>query len=300
MLVGIAAVVIVGIAAVVVVVFTMGVVGGGGGLSTSEYLVLEDSSGVTNINVVAILASEDIPALLQPFSSSGLPIYYQDDDPLDWKDEWRDRWDDRQLNLGITLDEVSSIVLVSGPATYQTFSGSFLANDVRNWLEEEDYKDGNYRNQEIWIKSDDAVGLLEMDSEPVVVTGNVDDVQSLLKAVDRDKGFIDDSSALKEVLDNAGDGLVIVAAPACSSRIFTFSKLGGCDAGIEIITGGDLDTTLLSGVYVFGSERRSESGADAIEEAIEGQDVLDVDLGGRDSSQRALSDLQSDHISKGS
>ena len=47
---------------------------------------------------------------------------------------------------------------------------------------------------------------------------------------------------------------------------------------VVVVKGGDADTTEVTGVYVFGSERRAESGMDDLEDAIESQDDYDADL----------------------
>ena len=78
-------------------------------------------------------------------------------------------------------------------------------------------------------------------------------------------------------MDNAGDYLALVSNTSCLSEFFG-SSLRGCEASYEAVTGGDPDTTMLSGAFVFSSDRRSQSGADDLEDAIEDQDRYDVDL----------------------
>ena len=270
-IIGVVAVIVI----VVVLVFATGMIGGGGG-SDSQNLILEESSSVTMVDVAAILAAAEIPAQLDNFSTLDLPSY-SDDDPEEWKDNWRDRWEDDTEEIGLLLDDVTNVILVGSEPNYAVVTGTFGLNDVRDSLEDADFEKDTYRGLELWEDSGDATALLELEGKGVVVIGDTDDVQEVLKAIDRGKGFVDDSYALKQVLDRAGEGLVINGTTSCYSRYFGVT-LRGCDASAEVIKGGDPDTTMLSAVYVFSSNRRSESGLDDIEDAVEDQDNYDVDL----------------------
>ena len=275
--IGIGAVVVV-VVVVVVVLFTSGALGGGGGgASDLQNLILEDSSSVSVVNVAAILAAEEIPAQLDNFVPLSVPSVSDDYDPIDWKDEWRDDWEDDTDEFGFTLDEVEDIMIVNGPSDYSVVTGSFLLGDLRDSLEDAGFEEDQYRDLEIWEDSGTAVALLEVGGSNVAAIGGVDDVQAVLRAIDREQGFLEDESVLKQALDNAGDPLAFNSNTSCSSEFFS-SSLRGCEAGLEAITGGDLDTTVLSGAYVFSSDRRSESGAADIEDSIEDQDNYDVDL----------------------
>ena len=271
---GVVAVVIV----VVVILLVSGVFGGGGGGTADlQNVILEDSRSVSVINVAAILAAEEIPAQLPEFVPLSVPSVNDDYDPVDWKDDWRDDWEYNAEDYGFILDEVDNIMIVSGQFTYSVVTGNFLLGDLRNSLEDAGYEDDEYRDLEIWEDGGQAVGVLESSGKRVVVGGSVDDVQEVLKAIDREEGFVDDESVLKQALDSAGDSLALNSNTGCSSEFFS-NSLRGCEAGLEFITGGDLDTTKLSGVYVFSSDRRAESGVEDLEDAIEDQDYYDVDL----------------------
>ena len=275
--IGAAAVVVI---IVVVVLFTSGVFSGGGGGAPAdpEGFVLEDSSTVSVVNVSKILAAEEIPAQLDNFVPIPVPSITDDYDPIDWKDDWRDDWEDDSEDVGFILDEVEAIMVVEGSASYAVITGSFLLGDLRDSLEDAGYEEDQYRDLEIWQDRGDAVGVLESGGNRVAIGGDVDDVQTVLRAIDRGQGFLEDDSVLKEALSNAGDSLAFNSDTSCSSRFFSTSSLRGCEAGIETITGGDLDTTRITGSYVFSSDRRSESGEGDLEDAIEDQDNYDVDL----------------------
>ena len=274
--IGVAAVVVI---IVVVVLFTSGVFSGGGGAPADpEGFVLEDSSTVSVVNVSKILAAEEIPAQLDNFVPISVPSITDDYDPIDWKDDWRDDWEDDSEDAGFILDEVEAIMVVEGSASYAVITGSFLLGDLRDSLEDAGYEEDQYRDLEIWQDRGDAVGVLESGGNRVAIGGDVDDVQTVLRAIDRGQGFLEDDSVLKEALSNAGDSLAFNSDTSCSSRFFSTSSLRGCEAGIETITGGDLDTTRITGSYVFSSDRRSESGEGDLEDAIEDQDNYDVDL----------------------
>ena len=277
LLVGIGAVVAV-VIVVVIVLFVGGVfVGGGGGSSDLQNLILEDSNSVAVVSVTGILAAEEIPAQLEYFVQIRLPRITEDYDAVDWKDDWRDEWDATQREFGFVLDEVDEIMQVSGSYDYLVLTGSFLMGDLRDSLEDAGYEDDQYRDQEIWQRGGTAVALMEVSGKSAAVAGGVDDVQEVLKAIDRGDGFLDNEAELKMAIDKAGGYLAYFSNTSCSSRFFRES-LRGCEAIVESITGGDPDTTFLSGTYVFSSESRSESGARDLEDGIEDQRDYDADV----------------------
>jgi len=276
---------------VVVVVFSTGLIGSGGGtVSSQANVILEDSSAVAVMDVAAVLAAPDIPALLSNFFS-GLPSYSEDDEPDDWKEEWLEDWEDDNDSLP-PLDEISTIMVVNAPSgEYVVISGSFAFADLRSELEDNDYEEDAYRDQEIWNGAETVAPMVLDGMNAFVVGQREGSVQAVLRAIDREEGFIDSEYPLAQALDNVGNAMAVVAATECESLSFSFFSfsLRGCEAGAEAVTGGDLDTTLVSGAYVFGSERRTESGLDDIEDGIEDQDRLDVDLTKIESSGLTVS-----------
>ena len=156
-------------------------------------------------------------------------------------------------------------------------TGSFLMGDLRDSLEDAGYEDDQYRDQEIWEDGGTAVALMEVSGKSAAVAGGVNQVQEVLKAIDRGDGFLDNEAELKVAIDNAGSHLAYYSNTSCSSRFFRQS-LRGCEAVVESITGGDPNVTMLSGTYVFSSESRAESGERDLEEGIEDQRDYDADV----------------------
>ena len=276
-IVGVAAVAIV----VVIVVFSTGLVGsgggGGGGGRPADY-ILKDSTFVAVVNVAAILDSVEIPAQLWDLGDS------DHDDPEEWKDRWREGFSDdlyipRMIRDDITLDDIQYGVFqedADGSDLEWLFIGSFSFEDIRDALEDEDLEDGKYRDFEVWDDRD--IALLE-DQGAIISDQSL--VEDVLKALDTGRGSISqgEPAALKRALDKAGDGLVIRGTTNCESGGFFFrTSLRGCAAAVVVVKGGDADTTEVTGVYVFGNERRAESGMEDLEEAIESQDAYDADL----------------------
>ena len=258
-----------------VLLFVTGIIGGGYSVSSAESLILEDSNYVYIVNVASLLNEQEIPPKLEPLSPMIMPKYSEDVDPEDFKDDWHDMWDAE--GPPISLDELAKFFYVGGPTSFNAYSGSFVLDDLRSELEDNGYRDRQYRDQEIWERAGRSWTLMEGGGNSIAVAGSTADVQEVLKAIDRGQGFVDNEYPLKQVLDKAGDALLIRARTSCDSVLFGF-ELRGCEAGAEYITGGDIDRTQVSGVFVFGSDRRAESGAEDLEDAIEDQDFHDVDL----------------------
>lgn len=282
-IVGVVAIAIVVVIVVVIVVFSTGLVGsgggGGGGGGGQQDYILEDSSYVTVVNVAAILDSVEIPAQLWDLGDS------DHDDPEEWKDQWREEFSDDDLYIpqmirdDITLDDIQYGVFqedADGRDLGWLLIGSFSFEDIRDALEDEDLEDGKYRDFEVW--GDRRIALLE-DQGAIILDQSL--VEDVLKALDTGRGSISQGEPgdLKRALDKAGDGLLIQGTTNCESGGFFFrTSLRGCAAAVVVVKGGDADTTEVTGVYVFGSERRAESGMDDLEDAIESQDDYDADL----------------------
>ena len=124
---------------------------------------------------------------------------------------------------------------------------------------------------EIW---GDDVALLE--DRGVILVGTF--VQDVLKALDTERGFADDTNVLRQALGHAGDGLALSVKTDCSSGSFFQASPNGCESVLEVVASGDAENTIVTGTYVFGSESRAESGLEDIEDAIDKQDTYDADL----------------------
>ena len=273
LVVGIVAAVVV-VVVIVVVLLAAGVFGGGGGPSDPEDYVLDDTATVAIANVAEILETPDIPAQLAGFGSLGFPNV----DPVDsaawieaWDAEWADDfpwvWD------AIGLEDISTAVLqedADGRDLVWMFFGLFAFEDVRESLEDAGRESDTYRDFETW---GDDVALLE-DKGIIMLGPSVEDV---LKALDTERGFVDDASVLKQILQQSDGGLASKSTSTCTGTYFQPS-LTGCDAVLEVVTGGDTENTTITGTYLFGSESRAETGVEDIEDAIDGQDTYDADL----------------------
>ena len=268
---GVAAVVVVVV--VVVLLLTTGIVGGGGPSDAEDYL-LEYTAAVAIVDVAAILEAPAIPAQLASFSSLGFPNL----DPEDlsaWLEAWEAEWADDFPRLwdAIGLEDITTAVLqedADGRDLVWFFFGEFAFEDLRESLEDGGRESDTYRDFEIW---GDDVAILE-DRGAVLVGPSVQDV---LKALDTDRGFVDETSVLKQALEKADDGLALSATTSCSGSFFQAS-VSSCDAVVEVVTSGDAENTMISGAYLFSSDSRAESGAGDVEDAIDGQDTYDADL----------------------
>ena len=267
-----------GIAIVVVVVVVLlatGIFGGGGGgPSDPEDYVLEDTSAVAVVDVAAILEAPAIPAQLAGFRSLGFPNM-DPEDPSDWIDAWESEWADDFPRLwdAISLADITTALLqedADGRDLVWFFFGEFAFEDLRESLEDAGRESDTYRDFEIWGED---VAILE-DRGAVLVGPFVQDV---LKALDTDRGFVDETSVMKQALENADEGLALSATTTCSGSFFQAS-VNSCEAVVEVVMSGDAENTVVSGAYLFSSNSRAESGADDIEDAIDNQDTYDADL----------------------
>ena len=263
-----------GVAALMVIVVLLVVVAGGGGPSAPVDYVLGDTAAVALVDVSAILEAPEIPAQLPGFSSAGLPSV-DPGDRSEWIEAWESEWADDFSRIwdGIGLEDITVALLQEdedGRDLGWIFFGEFVFADVRDILEDEGRESGDYRDFEVW---GDDVALLE-DRGAILVGVFVQDV---LKALDTDRGFADDDNPLMQALGRSGGGLVSVASVACEGSFFP-AQPKGCESLLESVAGGDPESTIVTGVYVFGSESRAESGLEDIEDAVGGQDAYDADL----------------------
>jgi hypothetical protein len=263
-----------GVVAVIVIVVLLVMVAGGGGPSGPGDYVLDGAAAVAVVDVAAILEAPAIPAQLAGFSSIGFPKM-DPGDRADWIEAWETEWADDFPRIwdGIRLEDITTVLLqedADGRDLGWIFFGEFAFADVRDTLEDGGRESGDYREFEVW---GDDVALLE--DRGVILVGTF--VPDVLKALDTERGFADEASALMQALGRAGEGLVSVATATCSGSFFPVQPRG-CESLLESVTSGDQDNTIVTGVYVFGSESRAESGLEDIEDAVDGQDTYDADL----------------------
>jgi hypothetical protein len=256
--------------------FVGGVAASIGGDAGPLSYTLEDISYVGMLNVAAIMDSPEIPAQLVRIGpvelhSEGL------DEAEEWKEEWEDSWDGFFLGMvgeAISLSDITHVLYqrTEDGALGILLFGEFAFEDVREFLEEEELEEDTYRSFELW---DEKIALLE--DRGLIAFNSEDFVKDLLKALDTGEGFLDESSSLKTGLTKAGEGLTLSGSTNCTTTVFS-AQLRSCDVVVQVIKGGDPDTTELSAVYVFSSERRAESGMEDLEEFIEDQERYDADI----------------------
>ena len=263
-----------GIVAVVVIVAAVMLTAGGSGPSNAEGYLLADTSSVAIVDVAAVLAAPAIPAQFASFSSFGFPNLDPEDKSA-WIDAWDAEWaeDFPALWVAIGLEDISTAVLqedAEGRDLGWIFLGEFPFLDLRDSLEDTGREADTYRDFETWGED---VAILE-DRGAILIGPFVQDV---LKALDTERGFVDETSVLKQALERAGDSLAKSATTTCASTFFP-ADANGCDAVVEAITSGDAGSTLVVGTYVFGSASRAEAGVETIEDAIDDQKIYDADL----------------------
>ena len=256
-----------------VLLLATSIIGCGGPSAPSDY-VLDSTSAVGIVDVAAILEAPAIPAQLAGFSSLGFPRTDTEDPPA-WIEAWEAEWADDFPRLwdAISLEDIDTAVLQEdedGRDLGWIFFGAFFFEDLRESLEDAGRESDTYRGFEVWGED---LAILEDDG--AVMVGPF--VQDVLKALDTNTGFVEETSVLKQALEDAGEGLAVSAVTTCRGSFFQAS-VNSCDAVLEAVVSGDAENTVVSGVYIFSSASRAQSGADDIADAIEQQNTYDADL----------------------
>ena len=126
-----------------------------------------------------------------------------------------------------------------------------------------------------------AAALLEEDSI-LVTSSDENTVREVLKAMDRGEGFTDDESSIGRAMQAAGEGIISTALGNCwaSTQHLDLTnittELPGCEAVVVTITSGDEDTSQVTMVVVFKSERRAETGTEDLKANLEDNDKADI------------------------
>ena len=105
--------------------------------------------------------------------------------------------------------------------------------------------------------------------------GGTDVVRDVIRAMDREEGFLDEASAISRALDRADSGRAIaaIASSDCEEWLGGSDAPSGCRAVGIGITGGDE----LKFAVVFASGGRAESAQEDVEDAVE-EMLGDVDI----------------------
>ena len=234
--------------------------GGGGGSQTP---ILDNAEYAVTMDVSALLASSEIPALTGSLGR-GLPSDSLLEDPAEWKEELRDDYEDAGFE---PADSISASAWVLSPP-YSYIGGGLDFAAYRDKLDDDGAEKGGYRGFEVWDYGSSSSYAAILEDRELVVVGYEEAVKDVLKAFDRGEGFADETDPLKRALDKTGGGLVARASANCQdAAVFPFSS-SACKAVAESVKGGDAGKTEIVGVYLFSSERRAQSGLDDIEDLL--------------------------------
>ena len=256
----------------------------GEGTNTSKkvpeypHLILDGSTSVITLDYRAILDADELPGTLLD----------DDQDTIDFQEELIKDWSDPLIGIE-DITGLATAFKSSGSFYYDIIKThpDFDFDDLRDDLEDEGYEETTYRNLEVWERERTGSSVSLFEEDGVVVFGETENVRELLKAIDREEGFIDDESNLGRVMQAAGKGLTSFIIDECEVRTTTFTgikftSLGGpvpgCEATATTISDGDEDTTQATLAAVFRSERRAEAGAEDLKENIEDSNEVDADI----------------------
>ncbi len=245
------------IAAVAVVVAVVLIMRGGSLPGGPLGLVPDDASRLQVVDVKRLLAG-DAP----------------DDSSDDFEDEWEDRLDD----IGVSLDDLKTLVQAQGDdGTVLVFGGDLDFEQIRDELDDARYDDDDYQGYVVWDDGDlwlEAAALLDGRGE--VVVGSTDAVEGVLKALSRGSGSLlqDDDNDLRRALERAGQGWVLLALEGCQS-----AGVRGCEAvGAAVSEGSESYLVETTFAYLFRNERTAESEMEDLEDYLDDEFSRDVDI----------------------
>ena len=200
------------------------------------------------------------------------------DAPDDEADDFEDEWEDRLYDLGVSLDDLDTLVQAQGDdGTVLVFDGDLDFEQIRNELDDAGYDDDDYRGYVVWDDGDlwvEAAALLDGRGE--VVIGSTDAGEGMLKALSRSSGSLlqDDDNDLRRALERAGQGWIVFGSEGCQG-----AGVRGCQAvGASVSEGSEsylVETTL---AYLFRDERTAESELDDLEDYLDDAFSRDVDI----------------------
>ena len=245
------------IAAVAVVVVVVLIMRGGSLPGGPLGLVPDDASWVQVVDVERFLAG---------------------DAPGDSADDFEDEWEDRLDDIGVSLNDLKTLVQAQGDdGTVLVLDGDLDFEQIRDELDDARYNDDDYQGYEVWDDGDlwvEAAALLDGRGE--VVIGSTDAVEDVLKALSRNSGSLlqDDDNDLRRALERAGQGWVVFALEGCQGV-----GVRGCEAvGAAVSEGSEsylVETTL---AYLFRNERTAESELEDLEDYLDDEFPRDVDI----------------------
>ena len=148
------------------------------------------------------------------------------DTPPEYRDEFEGQWGDRVADVGVPVEEVSTIVVASmrNGSEVMIMRGSFDFEAVRGELGDAGMDEEEYRGFELWeggqIPWSSSVAVLENGGYLVAGLGAAGTPSEVLRGLSQESGLIgyDDDSYVDDLVKRAGDGWVVVVSSAEESR----------------------------------------------------------------------------------
>ena len=251
--------------------------------SDPEHLVLDDATMVLEMDYRAILEASELPlsgliAILDEYEGA--------EDTPDLQEQIQNEWDAFDASLGTGPADVETLFTIrTQSGGYFVVKGRFDFQDIERELEDSDFEEDTYRDHRIW-EHEYGYSVALFEESDIYIHGDDDAVRNVLRAIARGDGFMDDEAGLRRALGAAGDGLVRLAMECDAVGVHSpgsMSSLVGrldesCEGVAVVVSGGDEDRTELVIGYVYRSERRAESAAEALEESMRDSDEMDAEV----------------------
>ena len=236
-------------------------------------MVLADATMVFAVDFQAILGASELPIM---GLTAILDEYEGAEDTRDLQDKFEDQWDEAGPSLGTDADDVEVVLSIAiQGAGYFVIKGGFDFGDIEGELEARDFDEDTYRGHRIWEhERGESVALFHESG--IYIYGEEDVVKDVLRAIARDEGFMEDEAELRRALESVGDGLVRLAMDCDELGVHFPGSMSGlvgrldesCEGVAVVVSSGYEDRTELVIGYVYGSEQRAESAAEALDESI--------------------------------
>ena len=229
------------------------------------------------------------PLEMVPDDADRVRIFHIDqlwqDGPDYLRDIIEDEYEDTLEDVGVSLNDVSQMVLVEGgDGGLLILEGQLDFDRIRDDLDDADYDDDEYQGYETWedtSRNIEWVALIANDRQ--VMMGDEDAVRGALSVLERGSGsLLDDSdNDLTRALARAEGGWGVVSQESCR-----LGSVSGCRAMAYSISQGEEEYLLeFRFVLLFRNERSAESALDDVEDELEDDlprrmDIEDVRLDG--------------------
>ena len=207
------------------------------------------------------------------------------DGPDYLRDLMEDEFEDTVEDVGVSLNDVSQMVVVQGEdGPLIIMEGQLDFDRIRDDLDDADYEDDEHQGYETWedtSRNIEWVALIANDRQ--VMIGDEDAVRGALSVMERGSGSLldDRGNDLTRALERAGDGWAVVSQISCR-----LTSVSGCRALAYAMSQGEEAYLLeLRFVFLFRNERSADSALDDVEDELEddlprGMDIEDVRLDG--------------------